>query len=147
RGASYAPVLAEALVVQGHALMLLVGARSAAVPLLDEAARLAFASRDLTLGVEAWARRTWAQGTSTDPEGALAGFEMIEALAKGAPAGAFARALLYNNVASVEIAGSHRDRAQRHFAQALEQAREVTDDRSPELLAIRANIGLFSDDH
>jgi tetratricopeptide (TPR) repeat protein/predicted Ser/Thr protein kinase len=144
RGASYTPVVAEALLVQGHALMML--ARRQAVPVLDEAVKLAFSSRDMALGVEAWARRAWAQGTTTDPDVALAGFETIEAVARGAPSGAFARALLYNNVASVELAGGHRDRAQRHFAQALAQSSDVTDDRAPQLLAIRANIGLFSDD-
>ena len=140
----YPPVLAEALLVEGHARM--SGDHEAAMSVLAEATRVALASSADALAVEAWARRAWLQGTWTSPSGALAGVEVIEPIAERDPAAAFARALFYNNVGSVELARNDRDRAHDYFARALTASRKVTGDGALELLAIRANIGLSSDD-
>jgi tetratricopeptide (TPR) repeat protein/predicted Ser/Thr protein kinase len=140
----YPPVLAEALLVQGHARMLLAD-RKEAVPLLERATQLALASHDDALAVEAWARRAWAQGTSTpsDPEHALAGLDVIDAIAQRTPSAAFARALLYNNAGSVELGRGRRDQARDDFQRAMTASREVVG--SLELQAIRINLALLSD--
>jgi tetratricopeptide (TPR) repeat protein len=144
RGLAYPPVLAEALLVQGHAQMMLED-RQAAVPILDEATRVAYAAGAYALAVEAWARRAWAQGTSNDPGGALAGLEWFEPLAQR-PDAEFARALLYNNVGVVELAMNDPGKARNYLALALAASRKVTDDGALELLAILANIGILSPD-
>ena len=144
RGLAYPPVLAEALLVQGHAQMMLED-RRAAVPILDEATRVAYTAGAYALAVEAWARRAWAQGTSNDPAGALAGLEWFEPLAQRSDA-EFARALLYNNVGVVELAMNDPDKARNYLVLALAASRKVTDDGALELLAILANIGILSPD-
>ena len=145
RGLDYPPVHAEALLVQGHARMMLPDRRGA-VPILEEATRIAIASHADAEAVEAWARRAWAQGTSSDPARALDGLDVIEALAQRSSSAWFARALLYNNVGSVELARQHRDRASDYLRRALDESRQVKDDRALELLAIRANIAVLTED-
>ncbi len=145
RELGYAPALAEALLVQGHARINLPD-RAAAVPSLEEATSVAISAHADAMAVEAWARRAWAQGTSTDSNGALAGIGMVEALARRTPSAGFARALLYNNIGSVELGRDHKDNAREYFARALTESRQVTDDGALELIAIRANIGISTDD-
>jgi tetratricopeptide (TPR) repeat protein/predicted Ser/Thr protein kinase len=145
RKLGYGPTLAEALLVQGHARTKLVG-REAAVPMLEEATSVAISAHADAIAVEAWARRAWVQGTSTDPDGALAGVGMLEAFAQRTPSAGFARALLYNNIGSVELGQGHRDKAREYFERALPESRKVTDNGALELVAIRANIGISTDD-
>ena len=149
RGVDYPPVLAEALVVQGHARMLLVD-RRAAVPILLEATSRAIASHADALAVEAWARRAWAEGTSGGWRTALDGLGVIEPLAQRTTSAAFARALLYNNIGSVELGSDQPDRADRalaYFERALRESQTVGGEGGLELLAIRHNIGLLMPDH
>jgi predicted Ser/Thr protein kinase/tetratricopeptide (TPR) repeat protein len=144
RALGYRPLLAEALLVEGHAKMM--QARPSAVPLLAEATTVALAVGADTLAVEAWARRAWAQGTENDPTSALAGVDLVAALAARADSGRFARALFYNNVGTVELAQEHRDRAQVDFEQALIESRGVAGAGAIELVGVRSNLALVTDD-
>jgi tetratricopeptide (TPR) repeat protein len=143
----YQPVLAEALLVQGHAQMNL-RERSAAVPLLTEAIQVANWSHVRALAIEAWARRAWAQGTSPNPAGATAGLDFVESEAKGTASAAFALALalLYNNLGSVALGGGHRAEARAYFQRALSVSRKVTGSSAYELVNIRVNLGMITDD-
>jgi hypothetical protein len=144
RELAYRPLLAEALLIAGHAT--LMQDRNAAVPLLTEATTLALGAGADALAVEAWARRAWAQGTSADPTSALAGQEVIEALSARAPAGQFARALLYNNIGSIELAREQRERARVDFERALVASRGLGGDGALELLTTRPNLALVTDE-
>jgi tetratricopeptide (TPR) repeat protein/predicted Ser/Thr protein kinase len=145
RRLNYEPVLAEALLVQGHAQMNLVD-REAAVPVLAEATKVAMSSRADALAVEAWARRAYVQGNETGPDGALAGVDLIESLAQRTTSAAFARALLYNNIGSVELAREQRTKAREAFARALTESENGPARSALELVVIRANLGLATDD-
>ena len=136
-------VVAEAQLVKGQAL-LWVEPRGDAVAPLDEALRLALENGRLPLAVEAWARRAWAAGTSGARPDALAGMEVIEALARRSPEARFERALLYNNAGSVELALGRPDRARAAFESALREAGEVTGAGAVELMNIRINLALLA---
>jgi len=146
RKLAYTPVLAEALLVQGHATMAMDDDRAAAVPVLTEAFTLAFQAGLHSLAVEAWARRAWAQGTSVGGEGSLAGVEIVQAVAANAGTSKFARALLYNNVGSVELALERRDLARAAFERALREAEGVIGPGAVELLGVRSNLAITTDD-
>jgi predicted Ser/Thr protein kinase len=145
RRLGYEPVLAEALLVQGHAEMNLAD-RAAAVPTLTEATRLAVACHADALAIEAWARRAYAQGMSRDPEAALAGLELIEPLAQRTASAGFARALLYNNLGSLALGQTRKDRARDYFERALDEAQHATGRGALELVNIRGNLALVIDD-
>jgi predicted Ser/Thr protein kinase len=145
RNLDYTPVLAEALAVQGQARMNLPVRRNA-VPILDEATRVALASKDDALAVETWARRAWAQATSVGPEAAAAGVEVIEAIAQRTPGTEFARALLYNNLAGVALSGSNRDQARVYAERAVAESGKVTGEGTVELLMASATNTLLLED-
>jgi serine/threonine protein kinase/tetratricopeptide (TPR) repeat protein len=146
RGVGYDPVLAEALLVQGHARTRLAK-RVQAVDALTEALTLAAASRDDAVEVEAWARRVYARGTTRGPDGAEAGLDVIEPVAKRRGSSTFARALLYNNLGTAELGRDQRARAREYFAQALAESQRSPGPVALELVTIRANLALVSDDH
>lgn len=135
RTLGYRPLLADALLVQGHATMKF--APDAAPKLLREATDVALATHQDRLAVEAWARRAWL-------EASLAGFDVMVPLADRTPDGAFARALLHNNAGSIALAVADRTRARAEFTQALAAARDVSG--AIELMAIRRNLALVVDD-
>ncbi|HEY7371954.1 MAG TPA: serine/threonine-protein kinase [Polyangia bacterium] len=145
RSLGYRPLLAETLLVLGHATMGMED-RTAATPPLTEAFTLAFEEGDDSLAVEAWARRAWTRGTSADGPESLSGLDVVEAAAAKRSVSAFARALLYNNVGSVEIALDHRERARGAFEHALQEAKGVTGPGAAELLNVRVNLGFTIDD-
>jgi hypothetical protein len=142
RNLDYPPALAEALAVQGRARMNLP-VRQHSVPILDEATRVALASKDDPLAVEAWARRAWAQATSVGPEGATAGVEVIEAIARRTPGAEFARALLYSNLVSVALSGGNRDQARIYAERAVAESAKVTGEGTVELLTASATNTLL----
>jgi tetratricopeptide (TPR) repeat protein/predicted Ser/Thr protein kinase len=144
RAIGYRPLLAEALLVEGHALMATED-RGAAVARLTEATTLGLASGSEAIAIEAWARRAWVEGTGGHPEAALAGLDVIDALATRTSS-AFARALLHNNVGSVELGRGHRAAARALFERALDDAKPVTGAGAVELVMIRTNTAIASDD-
>jgi tetratricopeptide (TPR) repeat protein len=146
RSIDYRPLLAEALLTEGHAIMMVE--RAQAVPVLVEATNVAVQAGADTLAVEAWARRAWAQGTDAKAErtGALGGLELVEALAARTPSARFARALLHNNVGGVDLAEDRRDRARAAFELAVSDSRGLTGPGTVELIAARSNLALVTDD-
>jgi tetratricopeptide (TPR) repeat protein len=144
RAIGYRPLLAEALLVEGHALMATED-RGAAVARLTEATTLGLASGSEAIAIEAWARRAWVEGTGGHPEAALAGLDVIDALATRTSS-AFARALLHNNVGSVELGRGRRAAARALFERALDDAKPVTGAGAVELVMIRTNTAIASDD-
>jgi tetratricopeptide (TPR) repeat protein len=145
RATGYEPVQAEALLAQGHALLLL-DPRIDAVPPLLEATRLALEAGAHATAVEAWARRAWADGTSRADAAALAGLDVIEALAVRAPGGRFARALLHNNVGGVLLALAKPEQARQSFRRALADSSGLTGAGAVELINARVNLALTSPD-
>jgi hypothetical protein len=148
RELGYAPALAKALRLRGVAAIDM-NVRKEAVAPLTEAMSLAFANGDTELGVEAFARRAWSDGTREygDPVDALANADAIEAIARGLPAGAHAtRALLANNVGSIELARGRRSEARAAYARASAEKGDVTGTAAIELAQIPANYALAVDD-
>ena len=140
RTLGYAPLLAEALLAEGHARMP-AGDIAPAVERLREAQSVAFASGLASIGVEAWARRAWLLGNRGQP---FDGGDIIEPLA--ARAEPFVRALLANNLGSVALYAGDRATARTRFTAALAEARGVTGARAIELANIRMNLAIASDD-
>src|SRR5262249_28260312 len=134
RGIGYRPLLADALLVEGHASM--TNDRDAALARLEEATALALAAGSDAIAVGAGRRHAWLVGTGPAPEAALDGLAVIDVLATRAPS-AFARALLHNNVGSIELARGHRDKALAVLERALDDARPVTGAGAIELIQIR----------
>jgi eukaryotic-like serine/threonine-protein kinase len=144
RGIGYRPVLAEALLVEGHA-RISPDDRPGSIARMAEATRLALSSGSDAIAIEAWARRAWVEGTSPEPGAALDGFAVIDALASRTQS-AFARALLHNNVGSVELGRDHRERARALLELALDDAKSVTGAGAIEMIQIRSNMALVTDD-
>jgi tetratricopeptide (TPR) repeat protein len=145
RRLGYEPVLAEALLVQGHAQMNLEPP-AAAVATLTEATTVAMAAFEDDLAIEAWARRAYVQGAQGEGDRALANLEVVEQLAIRTPSAAFARALLYNNFGSVELGRSRTDEARAYYERALRESRKVIGHGTLELVGIRANLALVTED-
>jgi len=145
RALAYQPLLSEALLEQGHA-MLNTDQRVAAIAPLTESFTLAFQAGLSSLAVEAWARRAWSQGTSVGGGQALSGLEIVEAVAAGRSTSAFARALLYNNVGCVQLALEKRSQARASFERAATEGQSVTGPGAAELLNVSVNLGLVIDD-
>lgn len=146
RALHYRPLLAEALLVQGRT-WLQSHDRSEGVTAFREAARVALEVHADDLAVEAWARRAWIEGTTEARNpAALGGLELVTALASRSPT-AFPRALLYNNLGSVELGRGNRAAAASAFERALAEAKAVPDPIPVELIQIRQNLALtMSDD-
>jgi tetratricopeptide (TPR) repeat protein/predicted Ser/Thr protein kinase len=144
RRLAYRPALAEALLVRGHAA-LFMQRRDDAVAALREATELAWEVGADDVAIEAWARRAWLEGTAGSAT-ALDGLEVVEAIARRPRSARFARALLYNNVGSVELAYERRLRARRWFERAVEESRGVTGSGAIELITARNNLALVTDD-
>ncbi|HEY5934438.1 MAG TPA: protein kinase [Kofleriaceae bacterium] len=148
RTLGYRRLLARALRLVGVAA-LARDAREDAIEPLREATTLALVARDDELGVEAFARGAWAEGTGgqSNATKALAGLHVIKALAARLPDGAYAtRALLANNVGSVELAGGSPDRARTQFQTALDELARAGGAAPVELAQIPANLALVTGD-
>ena len=148
RALGYRPVLAQALRLRGLAAIA-TEVRADAIAPLTEATRIAFEAHDDELGIEAFARRAWAQATheERDPALAVANLDVIEAIAQRLPAGARAtRALLANNIGGVERSRGRRAEARAAFERAYAQHTDVTGSAAIELAQIPANLALVVDD-
>jgi eukaryotic-like serine/threonine-protein kinase len=144
RRIAYRPMLAEALLVRGHA-GLVMQRRDDAIAALREATVLAWEVGADDVGVEAWARRAWLEGT-TGSAVALDGLEVVEAIARRAQSARFARALLYNNVGSVELAYDRQAQARSWFERAVAESRRVIGPGAIELITARNNLALVTKD-
>jgi len=147
RALGYRPLLATALLAEGHATMNLDGGRARAGTLLAEATVIAIEVGDDSLAVEAWARRAWADATAVPPsDAALDGKSLIEGLASRRYTSPFARALLHNNLGTVELAHGNAQAARAAFERALSETRAVTGAGAVELVTVRANLAVVIDD-
>jgi serine/threonine protein kinase/tetratricopeptide (TPR) repeat protein len=144
RGLEFRPALAEALLVLGHAQTEVDSA--AAEPILQEAVRVALASRMYAVAVEAWARLVYVRGTLTDPRGAASAVDFVEPLARSHAPGTLALALLYNNLGTAALGRGQRARARGYFQRASAVSHGVTGPIALELVKTRANLGLVTDD-
>jgi predicted Ser/Thr protein kinase/tetratricopeptide (TPR) repeat protein len=144
RALRYEPLVAEAMLVAGSASLQMED-RAAAVARLTTATTIGLASGRADVGIEAWARRAFVDGTWDHPNTALAGLDVIDALATRSRS-AFARALLANNVGAVHLARSERAAAKDSFVRALTWARDVHGPGAVELVAVRTNMALVADD-
>jgi tetratricopeptide (TPR) repeat protein/predicted Ser/Thr protein kinase len=144
RRIAYRPALAEALLVRGHAA-LIMQRRDEAIVALQEATALAWEVGADDLAIEAWARRAWLEGTGGSAS-ALEGLEVVEAIARRTRSARFARALLYNNAGSVELAYDRRARARSWFERAVAESRGVTGPGAIELITARSNLALVTED-
>jgi tetratricopeptide (TPR) repeat protein len=139
RGLGYRPLLARALLLEGHAGMNLDD-RAAAAPALAEATSVAIAVGDDALAVEAWARRAWALAMGGgDPVVAMSGLEVVDALAERRSTTSFARALLDNNVGAVAFSRGRREEALARYERALAWASGVVGPGAIELVNVRVN--------
>jgi len=137
-------LVAHALLVQGHAAM--NNDVAAAIPPLHEAMLVAVAAGRDDLATEAYARHAWVAAQKRQP-GALDGVELATAIGKrAADRGAFARALLANNVgAAAEIAGDFA-RARDAFREAILESATVRGPDAIELVIARSNLGMLTAD-
>ncbi|MEO8703282.1 MAG: serine/threonine-protein kinase [Kofleriaceae bacterium] len=144
RELAYPPLLAEALLLDGHVAM--PTDRGAATAILREATTVGFTARAEAIAIEAWARRAWLEGTGKQPAGALAGADVIEAIAARDQTTAFARALLHSNIGGVELAFGRREAAAAKLDQAIAESSTVHGADAIELLAARTSLVLASED-
>jgi tetratricopeptide (TPR) repeat protein/predicted Ser/Thr protein kinase len=142
RALRYLPLLAEALLLAGQALLPKPARRTEAVPLFAEAYRVAMQAGVLSLGIEAWARRAWVEGNRGRYREALDGLDVLEPLAMRAEIDHFVRALFQNNVGSVARERGSRTEALERFQRALELSSGVTGLGAVELVNVKLNLGI-----
>lgn len=142
--ADYAPVIAEAKLAYGRALM--VQDRRRATPVLRDAMMRAIATHQDSLAVEAAARRIYTEGTlSGDLERLERDLEFVEPMSQALAADHFARPLLLNNAGAAYMAAGRRDDALRYFERAHEEiARNGPPDL--ELTAVDQNLAMLTPD-
>jgi eukaryotic-like serine/threonine-protein kinase len=145
----YRPLIARAQLVLGRASF--PGAMGEAAALWQRARSLALEVGDYPLAIEAYARELFAATvaeratlppSSREVEGAAT---MAEALARGLDhRGAFARALLYNNLGALRYSRNDRAAARRWYERAIE-ASEGGDVGRYELVQAWANLAKVSE--
>jgi eukaryotic-like serine/threonine-protein kinase len=137
----YTPLVARAYLAHGAALLRQQDG-NAAIPALRRAAVVAIEAFDDPTFVEAHAREVYARVMLGEPQ---ADSEYAEHVARRAGgAGAFARALLFNNLGTVRLAAGDAAGARGWFDRAIADTRVVEQDA--ELLAAFGNRALVTDD-
>jgi tetratricopeptide (TPR) repeat protein len=140
-------LLAEALLVQGHARLSLD--RSTAVDVLAQAATLSMRAGMDAMALEAWARHIYAKGLSSGTDPAPGDLTMMTAFAERNPSLEFERALLYNNLGGIAQSASDRAGARANYEKAVTLYAALgapRDHGGLELMAARANLALVTDD-
>ena len=135
----YAPTHARALLVQGLAAMT-TETGDASTP-LGRAVELAIETGDDVTAVEAFARRVWVARTKAP----IDGVSLIEPIARrsGEP-GRAARALLYNNLGTVQLARGDRDAARALFETARRELPADPAAVDAELVCVDQNLALVA---
>lgn len=151
RALEFGPVTARALHERGriHALAgpLPELTTERAIEDLREATQLALLDQDYPLAVEAWSRRAWLEGThGGDPAPLLQEAQIMIAMVRGAAPSSAEEALLYNNLAGVELARSDRARARELLRRSVDISASLTyPPRELDNAAI--NLALVTDDN
>ena len=141
----YSPVMAEAKLAYGRALIA-EGAPDRAAPALRDAMRLALASNQTRIAVEAAARRIYAEGMqSADLERMSRDLEFAEAMSRSLVGDHFARPLLLNNVGTVYMTVRRADDALRYF-QLAHDAMAGGEPVDLELAGVDQNLAMVSPD-
>lgn len=142
---AYDPVIARARLAEGRAAAALARWDEAAKA-LRRAVELAVASGDDVVAVEAFARLVFVASRRGQP---VDGATIVERLAQRAGAsGSFARALLYNNLATTELARADRKAAER-WLRLAEREIELAAQKGEvdlELVSVAQNLALVADD-
>jgi hypothetical protein len=148
RQIAYPPLVATALLADGRAVLNAAGKYAEAIAPLVEATSTAIIVGDDATAVESFARVAWLRHfTGGKAEQALAGLDLATAISRRlGPRDLFARALLLNNVAVVEIADDNTTSARGHLLEALEIARDVTGPGQIELASIARNLARITAD-
>lgn len=145
RRLGYPPTLADVLLLRGRLAIAKDSLADAKSPLAEATAIALTAGMDST-ATEAWARRAWVDGMTDDATQALAGVELIEALAKRIERASFPNALLRNNIGSIYIAKGDYVAARYELRRAVEIARQVEGPNALELVNTRGNLAIVTDD-
>jgi hypothetical protein len=144
----YPPLIASAQLALGRALVLRDGAN--AVLALRRAQSVAFELGDLAMAVEAYAREVSAIAIFDHelPAGAadaIGAGPMAEAIARGLDQrGAFARALLYNNLGALRDKRGDRAGARAYYQRALDAGQAIDGERH-EIVQAWGNLARLSD--
>jgi tetratricopeptide (TPR) repeat protein/predicted Ser/Thr protein kinase len=141
----YAPVIAEAKLAYGRALIA-QGDNARATPVLRDTMMRALAAGQNSLAVEAAARRIYTEGVQSGDLGRFArDLEFVEPMSEALMPGQLARPLLLNNAGVVYMAARRRDDALRYFLRAHEViARSGPPDL--ELTIVDQNLAMLSPD-
>jgi tetratricopeptide (TPR) repeat protein len=140
----YVPLIARAKLALGLALLGQQNAK-AAIPVLGEAWVAAIDAFDDVTLVEAYARELYARSVIAKPTGDDSGsmLALVEHVAaRSGTAGAFARALLFNNLGAVRLGAGDPTGARAWFDRSLREPGK----RDAELSATYANRALVTDD-
>lgn len=140
-------LLARALLVLGHAAMSFE--RDKAAEPLHEAMLLGVATGQDAVATEAYARHAYvlANQQSETQRQSPDGLELARALGQRAgDRGAFARALLSNNVGAIAMLGNDFAAARTDFQRAVDEARDVTGPGAVELVTALSNLALVTTD-
>jgi tetratricopeptide (TPR) repeat protein/predicted Ser/Thr protein kinase len=141
----YAPAIADAALARGR-MLLSSGALARATAPLSRALEVALQHRELTVAVEAGARKIYTEGVENPDLAALKrDASFLLPLSVGLPGDHFARPLLLNNLGSTYISAGQRDQAQRYF-QAAHDALAGAGDIDPELTCIDLNLARLTKD-
>ncbi len=149
----YTPLVGRAALAHGVAL-LLQNHPERAIAALDEATTAAFSSGDTVTAIEALARELYAIAISTSASDELpssardatASVKLAESIARGlGPSGAFARALLFNNIGTLALSRQQRSRAQTYFTEAM-RARPRVAGPTLELATLAGNLGMVQNE-
>ncbi len=145
RATGHASTLARVLLFQGRLAIAKNDRESAGAP-LAEATTLALTASKNAIAVEAWARRAWVDGMAKDPAAALAGMELVEALAQQVGTESFANGLLRTNVGSIRIAQGEHALAREELTEAVRIARSIRGPNELELVNARGNLAIVTTD-
>lgn len=146
---TYAPLQAEALLLQGRLAIAMGNPPSASGPLRDAVSE-SLASGMNRLAVEALARYIYTLGVQPEGRSQVANLLFIaEALVRQTPDATFAHALLLNNAGTAYMASGDRERARDYFTRALSVKERASTDTPAELIFILHNLALVteSSDH
>ena len=151
RKLNYLPLFARAKLEQGIALKL-QGDSKLAFEALDEATRAALASHEDVVAVEAFARALHLVATSevkdlpANAKERVGAMDFVAAIAdRLGPEGAFAKALLHNNIGVLHFTTGSGDKARASFELARIHAGNVVE-KHAELNTVWRSVAMFSED-
>ncbi len=142
----YQPLVARALLARGR-IALSVLRRGRGRDDFTEATRRGLEAGDEALVIEAYARATFAIGTTSNPAEATAGLPLIEAIAtRLGDRAAFPRALLDHNVGVVELARGDRARALPRLQASRQGSAKLTGSAAIEMAVVLQSLMFAVDD-